>query len=510
VGANGEDGERDEEPSGPGPDPEADDSSPGAANARFVGEEAADKELVPALPPDDPRHGYLKKKELHALLRRYLARALRAKPHEADDATQNAVTNALIKLHRYPRDFERFMPYLLVASRNAYLDHIRRERRAAGLGAPFHPSQGQREPSHEPLKVTTYEILQFLRVQVKDKSDEETMDLLLESVDGEDLDILAEGRQIPKWTAYKRRQRFYERYGRLWAKAGAVAAAAVFLVLLGWVMRHVFSPTAPITKDDRLPTPPRLEPATADAGPPDPMAADVTRLVRDWSLAMDQHDLATLARLYADSVAYYDEWDATIPRARVLAAKRSLLGPGSTFHQDIVSDVAVTPGATAGMRAARFRKHSGSVGHEQDVIGTLVVDKALDGRLVISAETDEEAIKTRTAWRAACEKTADEAVHQVPAVQAFDARAATETSSDAEAPPGTPALLTLPPTDLASEKFAVVTGYATETALRSSPRVEYTVDRETGRVDLKVSSRSVPVPPEAFAAIARACARPQR
>ncbi len=143
------------------------------------------------------------------------------------------------------------------------------------------------------------------------------------------------------------------------------------------------------------------------------------------------------------------------------------------------------------------------------MIGTLVVDRALDGRLLISAETDEDAIKARTAWRATCEKTADDAVHQLPAVQAFDARAATETSSDAEAPPGTPTLITLPPTDLAGEKFSVVTGYGTETALRSSPRVEYTVDRKTGRVDLKVSSRSVPVPPEASAAIARACARPQ-
>ncbi len=370
MGANGADDDRDEEPSHPdsGPAPEADDSSPDAANAHFVGEEAADKHLVPELPPDDPRRGYLRKKELPALLRRYLVRAMRAKAYEADDATQNAVINAFTKLHRYPRDLDRFMPYLLVASRNAYLDHIRRERRAAGLGAAFHPSQGQREPSHEPLKVTTYEILQFLEVEVKGKSDEETMDLLLESVDGEDLDVLAEGREIPKWVAYKRRKRFYERYGPLWKRAGAVAAAAIFLFVIGRLVRNILSPPppAPITKDDRLPTPLRLEPAAADAGPPDPMAADVTRLVRDWTLAMDQHDLAALGRLYADSVAYYDEWDATIPRARVLAAKRSLLGAGE--H--------VPPGHRLGHRGhARRRREEPNRALSQAVGGPPVTNR---------------------------------------------------------------------------------------------------------------------------------------
>lgn len=243
------------------------------------------------------------------------------------------------------------------------------------------------------------------------------------------------------------------------------------------------------------------------------MADDVRRVVRAWSDAVDRHDLTSLDRMYDDSVAYAGSWAAKIPKERVLAAKQVQLGSASRFRQTIVDPIEVFSGPIVAARKAVFRLSVSDGGAAHEVVETIGVEKSfVRGRFVITEETDEAAARARVAWRTACEGASAAAVHALDEVKAFDARAATETTPDA-ADESKPVLFTGPAEDLDGERFRVTIGYGTSTQLLPKPRVEYSVARKTGRVDVTVvepsgETKALAVPAEGQAAIARACKGP--
>jgi hypothetical protein len=404
------------------------------------------------------------------------------------------------------------------------------------------------EPAHTPLDLTPYELAQFFDVHLKGNSEQAVAYSLFETIlDGTELEEIANRLGIKTDSLRRQHDRFSARMAALWA------AAAVLLLFLGWKTRRLFLPEdhPPITQEqftdrdraialrDRglelcargsydtcretidqaialspaIGSEPRVVKALEEATPApdaavDPMADDVRRFVRDWSAAIDHHDLRALERLYADDVAYEGSWEEHVPRARVLADKRALLGPGSTFHQSLEDPIDVTPGEIQASRAVRVRLISGTGGSLRVVTEILEVEKSfLLGRLVITKETDEGTIKARAAWRSACEGAADAAVRAVPEVKAFLDRAATETAPSADGT-GKPSLYTAPTSDLDGERFSVVIGYATEIRLLPSPRVEYTASRATGRIDLRVNAKPVAVPGSSVSEVVDACKTP--
>jgi DNA-directed RNA polymerase specialized sigma24 family protein/ketosteroid isomerase-like protein len=244
-----------------------------------------------------------------------------------------------------------------------------------------------------------------------------------------------------------------------------------------------------------------------DAAPPDAMLEDVRRTIRDWNAAMNRHDLQALKPLYAEDVSYYDRWDPTIPRARVLDAKRAMFGPASAYSQDVLGEVAVRPGDIMASRVAVFRMNATVAGVTKVTTVTVTLERELDGRFAISKETNEEGLRSKADWQLHCLTAASEAVRAVSEVQAFYAQAAKDTKT---AEGEYPRLTEMDREDLPGERFERVTGYGTETRLLPSPRVDYVVDRKTGRVDVKVSGKPVAVPAGAFAEIAAACAAPNK
>ncbi|MDB4933566.1 MAG: hypothetical protein JWP87_538, partial [Labilithrix sp.] len=89
---------------------------------------------------------------------------------------------------------------------------------------------------------------------------------------------------------------------------------------------------------------------------------------RAWSEALDKHDVDALAPLYAPRVKLYT---GDLPRAAVLGAKKRALGPGSTFRQQITSEIDVE--SSAGAFSVSFTKRSGPAGKLSDVRATLVI-----------------------------------------------------------------------------------------------------------------------------------------
>ena len=138
---------------------------------------------------------------------------------------------------------------------------------------------------------------------------------------------------------------------------------------------------------------------TVDAAPALSPDDDVRRVVRAWSDALDRHDVDALGALYADNVFFYT---SVRTKAQVLAAKTSALGPTSTFHQQIVGDIAVTNGR------ATFTKRSGN--------GT----KLASGQAVLVVAGSPLAItEERDAPRppASCEAAVMDVVDAIPAVK---------------------------------------------------------------------------------------------
>jgi len=107
-------------------------------------------------------------------------------------------------------------------------------------------------------------------------------------------------------------------------------------------------------------------------------------VVLAWNGALDSHDVHALEGLYAEQVRFYGR---SLPRLAVVASKRVALSAKSTFHQQIVGEIATTlEGETV---TVEFQKRSGYAGKRLDVRARLRLDRIDGGRLLIVEETDD-------------------------------------------------------------------------------------------------------------------------
>lgn len=111
--------------------------------------------------------------------------------------------------------------------------------------------------------------------------------------------------------------------------------------------------------------------------------AEVHRAVEAWSRALDAHDDAALAKIYAAKVELYGK---ETTREAVIRAKREAFGRMPSFTQSI-SDVRVVPSTLDEGWVARFRKTSGARGSTSSV-DALVALKFESGSLRVFRESD--------------------------------------------------------------------------------------------------------------------------
>lgn len=150
--------------------------------------------------------------------------------------------------------------------------------------------------------------------------------------------------------------------------------------------------------------------AAASSAPTGP-EADVKKVVRAWNDALDKHDVAALEPLYGDPVFFYTKPQ---PKKTVLAAKKSALGPKSTFHQKIMDEIVVAK--TDKGWSATFTKQSGNGARLGETKALLVLsadatDAGPRSALVITEERDAPSTAS------ACGAAATAVVHAIPAVK---------------------------------------------------------------------------------------------
>lgn len=109
-------------------------------------------------------------------------------------------------------------------------------------------------------------------------------------------------------------------------------------------------------------------------------------LVLAWNDALDKHDADALDSIYGATVDYYG---SSLPRARVVAAKRAALKAAPTFKQTI-RDISFDPASPD--TVARFLKRSGPAGKLREIRGKLVLREEA-GKLRVVAEADEASEK---------------------------------------------------------------------------------------------------------------------
>ncbi|WP_394830136.1 nuclear transport factor 2 family protein [Pendulispora rubella] len=170
--------------------------------------------------------------------------------------------------------------------------------------------------------------------------------------------------------------------------------------------------------------------ASASAAPAAPSAAPISAtlaLTREqargvlvaWNDALDRHDTAALAPLYAEAVGYYGK---QLGAEAVVQMKTQALKSDPAFHQQIVGDPTFVDGDDI---RVEFLKRSGRAPQPRDVKASLVVGLR-KGKAVILQETDEPT-ETRGAkqakgakeasWQDICETTATEVVNALPQVK---------------------------------------------------------------------------------------------
>lgn len=152
-------------------------------------------------------------------------------------------------------------------------------------------------------------------------------------------------------------------------------------------------------------TPPPSASAPSSASGPE---ADVKKAVRTWNDALDKHDVAALEALYGDPVFFYVKPQ---PKKTVLAAKKSALGPKSTFHQKIMDEPVVAKTETGW--SATFTKQSGNGARLGETKALLVFtgDPATGKPLVIAEERDAPSTAK------ACGDVASSVALAIPAVR---------------------------------------------------------------------------------------------
>jgi hypothetical protein len=212
-----------------------------------------------------------------------------------------------------------------------------------------------------------------------------------------------------------------------------------------------------------------------------------------WSSALDRHDVAALAPLYAARVQYYGR---TLTRDAVLDAKRAALAAAGDFHQSVVGRVDASP-ESVGRVALTFTKRSGSGGKTSDVSAKLVLGKEAENFAIVE-ETDS-VTESRKQGGASCEEAASAAVEALPKVKSV----IDELLKAAEASGDTAHFGGIGPIEDA-DGFTASLGLHTED--RFEARIAYTVDRK-GHLGVVVDGEPQPIPAPTLRAVERACKR---
>ena len=144
-------------------------------------------------------------------------------------------------------------------------------------------------------------------------------------------------------------------------------------------------------------------PPAASAAPGESaIEARARRVTEAWSRALDAHDEAALAKVYAARVELYGK---EMSREEAIRAKRAAFGKTPTFTQSI-HDLRVTPSSLEEGWVARFTKTSGAQGKTASV-SALVALRSEGGSLRIWRESDAPTEAKRGGDLEECKKDAD-------------------------------------------------------------------------------------------------------
>jgi hypothetical protein len=227
--------------------------------------------------------------------------------------------------------------------------------------------------------------------------------------------------------------------------------------------------------------------------------------LKAWNDALDSHNLAGLSALYFSHVCYYGR---VVAIDTLLKQKKDALGAGSLFRQQIVGDVKVEQ-APGDFLVARFMKRSGTAQRLRDTPSRIVLRQDTEhGELRIVEEADDSGqgggaaadACAQSAWsevtRQRCEETASRLVNALPRVKKLVDHLL-ETSTDDHAFGG------IGPEDNGDGTFTASIGIHTQD--RFEGRVDYTVNRTTGHLTVRVDDTDVPVPENVQHELASAC-----
>jgi hypothetical protein len=242
-----------------------------------------------------------------------------------------------------------------------------------------------------------------------------------------------------------------------------------------------------------------LTPSPSRSDEEDAAVQDVRPILLAWNDALDHHDPAALEQVYAERVRYYGQ---ELPKSAVLQSKSAAFRVQSTFHQQIVGEVAVMP-RDDGARVATFLKRSGPAGKTQEIRAKIVLARRGEaGELRIVEETDDVTESANAARRRAdCEAAASRAVNDLPEVK----RAVAEAMRGADESDGRARFGGVGPID-DDDLGSFTVGIGIHTDERYEAEVWYSVDR-TGHLSVTSLGSEVAVSEKALRAVEAACKR---
>ncbi len=234
-------------------------------------------------------------------------------------------------------------------------------------------------------------------------------------------------------------------------------------------------------------------------------ALQVSAKVKAWNDALDSHDVAALGPLYFKHVCYYGR---VVALDEVLKQKKGALGAANTFQQQIVGDARFVQ-SQGGFLVARFTKRSGLAARLRDTQARIVLRRDADSdelRILEEADDSDPAVDptadacTQLAWSAVtqerCEDAASRVVNAMPRVKkVVDELTAASTEGHAMGGIG--------PQDNGDGTFSASIGV--QMPERFEGRVDYTVQRSTGRLTVSIDDSDAPVPESAQRELANAC-----
>jgi hypothetical protein len=227
-----------------------------------------------------------------------------------------------------------------------------------------------------------------------------------------------------------------------------------------------------------------------------------------WNRALDRHDVRALDALYAQDVCFYGQRKS---KSAILDSKQRALSADSSFQQQIVGPIEVTPVVSGESAIATFVKRSGDPGHLRDVRARLflknfAVDYARpDAPWTIVGENDATAPSTSTLdgceseaahstrnipdVDARCDEVASKVFNGLPEVQRALARMRAEYDARAKGEPNI-AMGGFGPQDNGDGSFTVARGL--QTPERFEGAADYRVDRATGRLEVSIPGEEDP------------------